>query len=82
MVENPTCIKVSVGRTATTICAEREQMAEDYRVCVDQFRFSVSALRNLLGAEFDRAYETSEKHRVAVEKARTGLERHRAEHRC
>ena len=65
MVENPTCVRVSVGRTATMICAERERMAEDYRACLDRFRVAVSALKNLLGAEFDRAYETSEKHRIA-----------------
>ena len=71
-----------MGRTETTICTERERLAEEYRACVDRFRVAVSALRNLLGAEFDRAYETSEKHRVAVEKARLALGRHRAEHRC
>ena len=57
-------------------------MAEDYHACVERFRVAVSALKNLLGAEFDRAYETSEKQRVAVEKARLVLGRHRAEHRC
>ena len=74
--------KVRVGRTATTMCAERERMAEEYRACVDRFRIAVSALRHLLGAEFDRAYETSEKHRVALEKARIALSQHRTEHRC
>jgi hypothetical protein len=64
------------------ICTERERLAEEYRACVDRFRIAVSALGNLLGAEFDRAYETSEKHRVAVEKARIALSGHRLEHRC
>ena len=71
-----------MGRTETLICGERNRLAEEYDTCVDRFRVAVSALRNLLGAEFDRAYETSEKHRVAVEKARLALDRHRAEHRC
>ena len=43
---------------------------------------AVSALKNLHGGDFDRAHETSEKQRVAVEKARLVLGRHRAEHRC
>jgi hypothetical protein len=71
-----------VGRTETTICTERERLAEEYHACVDRFRVAVSALKNLLGSEFDRAYETSEKHRVAVEKARLALDRHRREHQC
>jgi hypothetical protein len=71
-----------VGRTETTICTEREQLAEEYRACVDGFRVAVSALKNLLGADFDRAYDTSEKHRVAAEKARLALDRHRSEHSC
>ena len=72
----------SVGRTETTICTEREQLAEEYHACVDRFRVAVSALENLLGADFDRAYDTSEKHRVAAEKARLALDWHRSEHRC
>jgi hypothetical protein len=71
-----------VGRTATTICAERERLAEDYRACVDRFRVAVFALKNLLGAEFDRAYQTSEKHCIASDKARIALDQHRVEHRC
>jgi hypothetical protein len=71
-----------VGRTETTICTERERLAEEYRACVDRFRVAVSALKNLLGTEFDRTYEISEKHRVATEKARLALDRHRSEHRC
>jgi hypothetical protein len=73
---------VSVGRTETMICVERERLAEEYRAGVDRFRVAVSALKNLHGAEFDRAYETSEKHRVAVEKAWIALGLHRTEHRC
>ena len=69
-------------RTETLICGERKRLAEEYDACVDRFRVAVSALKHLLGGEFDRGYETTEKHRVAVEKARTGLEHHRAEHRC
>ena len=80
--ENPACLAYSVGLEAPTICAERERLAEEYRACVDRFRIAVSALKNLLGAEFDRAYETSEKHRVAVEKSRLALSLHRTEHRC
>ena len=71
-----------MGRTATTICAERERIAEEYRACVDRFRVAVFALKNLLGADFDRAYVTSEKHRVALAKARIALDQHRLEHRC
>jgi hypothetical protein len=69
-------------RTETLICAERNRLAEEYDTCVNHFRLAVSAFKNLLGAEFDRAYETSEKQRIAVEKARLALDRHRAEHRC
>ena len=69
-------------RTETLICAERNRLAEEYDSCVNRFRLAVSALKDLLGAEFDRAYDTSEKHRVAVEKARLALDRHRAEHQC
>jgi len=68
-------------RTETLICAERNRLAEEYDSCVNRFRVAVSALKNLLGAEFDRAYETSEKQRIAVERARLALDRHRAEHR-
>jgi hypothetical protein len=69
-------------RTETLICAERNRLAEEYDACVDRFRLAVSALKNLLGAEFDRAYVTSEKHRIALEKARIALDQHRLEHRC
>ena len=71
-----------MGRTTSLICAERNRLEEEYDSCVDRFRVAVSALKHLHGAEFDRAYETSEKHRVAVEKARIALARHRLEHRC
>jgi hypothetical protein len=64
------------------ICSERNQLAGEYDASLDRFRLAVAALTNLLGAEFDRAYEISEKHRVAVEKARIVLAQHRAEHRC
>ena len=80
--ENPACLTYSVGLEAPTICGERERLAEEYRACVDRFRIAVSTLKNLLGAEFDRAYEISEQHRVAVEKARIALAQHRVAHRC
>jgi len=69
-------------RTETLICAERNRLAEEYDACVDRFRVAVSAFKHLLGAEFDRAYETSEKQRVGAEKARLALDRHRSDHRC
>ena len=69
-------------RTETLICGERNRLAEEYDICVDRFRVAVSALKDLLGAEFDRAYETSQKHRIALEKARIALDQHRVEHRC
>jgi len=71
-----------VGRTETLICGERNRLAEEYDACVDRFRVAVSALKQLHGAEFDRSYETSEKRRIAVEKARIALAQHRGEHRC
>ena len=71
-----------MGRTTSLICAERNRLEEEYDSCVGRFRVAVSALKHLHNAEFDRAYETSEKHRVAVEKARIALARHRLEHRC
>jgi hypothetical protein len=79
---NATCIILIVGRAVTVICGDRNRLAEEYDACVDRFRLAVGSLKNLLGAEFDRAYEISEKHRVMVEKARLALGRHRAEHRC
>jgi hypothetical protein len=69
-------------RTETLICSERNRLVEEYDACVDRFRVAVSALKNLHGAEFDRAYEISEKHRVAVGKSRLALSLHRTEHRC
>jgi hypothetical protein len=69
-------------RTETLICGERDRLSEEYDTCVDRFRVAVSALRHLQGVEFDRAYETSEKHRIALEKARVALDQHRVEHRC
>jgi hypothetical protein len=80
--ENPACLGQSVGLEAATICTERERLAEEYRACVDRFRVAVSALKNLFGAEFDRAYETSGKQRIVLEKARIALDQHRVEHRC
>jgi hypothetical protein len=69
-------------RTETLICAERNRLAEECDSCVNRFRVAVSALKNLHGGDFDRAYETSEKQRVAVEKARITLAEHRVAHRC
>ena len=80
--KNSACLAYSVGLEAATICAERERLAEEYRAGVDRFRVAVSALKSLLGAEFDRAYEISEKHRIVVEKAKFALVQHRTEHRC
>jgi hypothetical protein len=42
----------------------------------------VQALIDLDGAEFHRAYELSEKYRVAVEIAREALNHHLVEHGC
>ena len=42
----------------------------------------LQALTDLNGAEFHRAYEISEKFRVAVEIAREALKEHLAEHEC
>jgi hypothetical protein len=64
------------------ICLERERLAHEYHCFVDRFRDPVFALKDLRGAEFDRAYQTSEMHRVALDKARNALEQHRAEHKC
>ena len=71
-----------MGPEERTICAEHKRLAEQYRACSDRFRDAVFALKNLLGAEFDRAYQASETCRITLEKARITLDQHRAEHRC
>jgi hypothetical protein len=64
------------------ICPERLRLAGEYYLAVDAFRRSVQALIDLDGVEFHRAYEISEKYRVAVEVARDALNHHLAEHGC
>jgi hypothetical protein len=64
------------------VCPERLRLAGEYYLAVDAFRRSVQALIDLDGAEFHRAYEISEKYRVAVEVARDAVNNHLAEHGC
>lgn len=63
-------------------CAERQRLAREYRKSVDTFRDAVFATKGLKGPEYDSAYRTSEKSRIAAELARIALERHRSEHNC
>jgi hypothetical protein len=64
------------------VCPERLRFAGEYYWAVDAFLRSVQALIDLDGAEFHRAYEISEKYRVAVEIAREVLNHHLVEHGC
>ena len=64
------------------VCPERLRLAREYYLAVDAFRSSVQRLTDLNGAEFHRAYEISEKFRVAVEVARESLNHHLVEHGC
>ena len=64
------------------VCPERLRLAGEYYLAVDPFLRSVHALIDLDGAEFHRAYEISEKYRVAVEIAREVLNHHLVEHGC
>jgi hypothetical protein len=64
------------------VCPERLRFAGEYYIVVDAFYRSVQALIDLDGAEFHRAYEISEKYRVAVEIAREVLNHHLVEHGC
>jgi hypothetical protein len=63
-------------------CPERHRLARDYRKSVDDFRDAVYATKGLKGREYESAYRSSEKRRVAAEHARIALERHRSEHKC
>ena len=63
-------------------CPERRRLAREYRKSVDGYRDAVFATKGLKGPEYESAYKTSEKFRLAAEQARTALERHRSEHRC
>jgi hypothetical protein len=64
------------------LCPERKQLARDYRKSVDDFRDAVYATKGLKGREYESAYKTSEKFRIAAEQARIALERHRSKHKC
>lgn len=64
------------------VCPERHRLARDYRKSVDDFRDAVFATKGLKGLEYDKAYKTSEKLRIAADQARIALERHRSEHKC
>jgi hypothetical protein len=63
-------------------CPERHRLAREYRKSVDGFRDAVFATKGLKGPEYDNAYGTSERFRIAAEKARIALEHHRSEHKC
>ncbi len=43
---------------------------------------AVFATKGLKGPEYERAYKTNERFRLAAEQARIALGRHRSEHRC
>ena len=60
----------------------RHRLAREYRKSVDAFRDAVFATKGLKGPEYESAYNTSEKLRIAAEQARIALERHRFEHKC
>ena len=64
------------------VCPDRHRLAREYRKTVDGFRDAVFATKGLKGPEYERAYRTSEKLRLAAEQARIALERHRTEHKC
>jgi hypothetical protein len=64
------------------VCPERSRLAREYYIVVDAFWRSVRTLNDLGEAEFHRAYEISQKYRVAVEVARDALNNHLAEHGC
>jgi hypothetical protein len=63
-------------------CPERHRLAREYRKSVDGFRDAVFATKGLKGPEYESAYRSSEKLRIAAEKARIALESHRSEHKC
>ena len=64
------------------LCPERHRLAREYRKCVEEFRDAVLAMKGLKGQEYESAYKTSEKFRIAADQARIALEHHRSEHRC
>ena len=63
-------------------CSERHRLAREYRKSVDAFRDAVFATKGLKRPEYESAYQTSEKLRIAADQARIALERHRSEHKC
>jgi hypothetical protein len=64
-------------------CEERHRLAREYRKSVNAFRDAVFATKGRLkGAEYESAYRTSEKFRIAAEQARIALEQHRSKHKC
>ena len=63
-------------------CPERHRLAREYRKSVDSFRDAVFATKGLKGPEYESAYRTSEKLRLAAEQARIALEHHRSLHKC
>lgn len=64
------------------VCPERHRLVREYRKSVDGFRDAVFATKGLKGQEYESAYRTSEKLRIAAEQARIALESHRSEHKC
>lgn len=58
------------------VCPDRHRLARKYRKSVDDFRDAVFATTGLKGKEFESAYGTSEKFRLAAEQARIALESH------
>jgi hypothetical protein len=64
------------------VCPERERLAHVYHAAVDAFRDSVHALKDLRGAEFDRAYKTTDVRRAVLDTAKKALDQHVAEHGC
>jgi hypothetical protein len=63
-------------------CPERKRLAREYRESVDGFRDAILATKGLKVRDYEHAYRTSEKFRIAAEQARIALECHRLEHRC
>jgi hypothetical protein len=63
-------------------CPERNRLAREYRKSIDAFRDAVFATTGLKGSEYELAYRTSEKMRIAEDQARIALESHRFEHKC
>jgi len=65
------------------ICAKRDEFFEDYRRGVERLATAVLALRaGRRTADFDAAYQESERVWSECERARRELEEHRAQHGC